>query len=543
MRKRILIVLFLSLLAATLLGEGLKIISKKIYKERENIRFLLEFEIPPGLDISDLHKSLKIKVKEKVFSLENIRKEKMDFGQAKNVEIKGGLQIKDKKALNRDSITFIVDYELCDSITKACIISEKKEIKVNFDFSKLKKKTFNVLSLVLLFLSGIATSFTPCVFPLIPLVFGFIGATGKNPKRALALSSTMVLSMGVVYTVLGVFAALSGKVFGSVTKSPGFLIGAGLVMFLMGLSLMGFLPFKTPSFVSKGMRRYKGKGFLSAVTMGLFLGAIGAPCVGPVLVSVLTYVSTTQNVLLGAIMLFSYSMGMGLFFVVIGTLSQSLGKNFSQGMWMESLKNFFSLLIIGGGFYFVSIGLKTNLLMYVFLLFAGLWIIKESFKIERGRVKAGLVLAAILTIAVPSYKLYNVIHRHGSKIFGEKGVLVGWENSYNGALEKAVREKKIVFIDFFADWCENCHKLEKSIEKVYPEVKDNVVFLRIKMESQGKERESLVRKYNIVGLPRVVIECPEGGKKIGSFFGYRDESSLKKIIKKAIEDSSKRCGG
>ncbi len=541
MIKRILMVLFLSLFSVTLLAEGMKTVSKKIYREKEKVKFLLEFEIPPGLDISDVDKDLKVKVKEKVFSIENIKKDKVDFGHIKNIEIKGDIQINDKEGFNKRSITFIIDYELCDPITKACMVSEKKEIEVRYDFSKLKKKSFNFLSLVLLFLSGIATSFTPCVFPLIPLVFGFIGATGKNPKRALALSSTMVLSMGVVYSALGVFAALSGKVFGSLTKSPGFLVGAGMIMVLMGVSLMGYLPFKTPSFVSKGMRTYKGKGFLSAITMGLFLGAIGAPCVGPVLVSVLTYVSTTQNALVGALMLFSYSMGIGLIFVIIGTLSQSLGKSFSQGRWMESLKNFFSLLIIGGGFYFMGMGLKTNLLIYVFLLFVGLWIIKESFKVEGKVVKGSLILIAILTIAVPSYKLYNVIHHHGGKIFGGKGV-VGWESSYKGALEKASKEKKIVFIDFYADWCENCHKLEKSVEKVYPEVKNKVVFLRINMESQDKVKESLVKKYNIVGLPGVVMECPEG-QEIGSFFGYKDESSLKEIIRKAIEDSSKRCGG
>ncbi len=542
MKKRgIIFILSMTLFLFFLNAAEIKITSKKIEKIKGKLFFSIGFDIPPGLDISDPEKMLKVSVKEKVFSLKGIKKEKISFGEVKSVDIKGEIEIVDSKGFEKKFATFVLDYELCDSITSACIVSDKKTVKIKYDFSKLKKKSFNVLSLILLFLSGIATSFTPCVFPLIPLVFGFIGAAGKNPKRALALSSVMVISMGVVYSGLGVFAALSGKVFGSITKSSGFLIAAGFIMIIMGISLMGYLPFKTPSFVSKGMKNYKGKGFISAITMGIFLGAIGAPCVGPVLVSVLTYVSTTQNAVLGGLMLFSYSMGIGLIFIIIGTLSQSLGKTVAQGRWMESLKNFFSLLIIGGGFYFVSMGLKSNILTYIFLLFAGLWIIRESFKTENKLGKVFLVGFAILVLALPSYKLYSVIHNHGKNVLS-KGKRINWESDYKGALTKAEAEKKIVFIDFYADWCENCHKLESSLEKIYPDFKEKFVFLRINMESEDSVKEKLVRKYNIVGLPGVVIECPEG-KKIDSFFGYRDEKSLKKIFEKILKEEIKKCGG
>ena len=540
MRKKIIMGAIFSLFFTIILNAGdFNLLLKKVYKKEGKALFSLEFEISPGLDIKDLNKSIHIKTKDKVFSLTNIKKDKISLGQVKNVTIEGEIKITDSKGFNKKKITFVIDYELCEAFSSVCVVSDKEEVTVNFDFSQLQKKGFNVLSLVLLFLSGIATSFTPCVFPLIPLVFGFIGATGKNPKRALFLSSTMVLSMGIVYSALGVFAALSGKVFGSLTKSPGFLITAGAIMVLMGLSLMGYLPFKTPSFVSKEMKHYKGKGFLSAIAMGLFLGAIGAPCVGPVLISVLTYVSTTQNAVLGGLMLFSYSLGIGVIFVIIGTLSQTLGKTITQGRWMELLKNFFSILIIGGGVYFMGMGLKSNILLYIFLLFVGLWLIKESFNIEKVLLKTGFIILAILTIAVPSYKLYNIIHHHGNILLKKN---VDWENDYNGAMKKAEKEKKIVFIDFYADWCENCHKLEESIEKIYPEAKDKIIFLRINMESNDKLKDKLVKKYNIIGLPGVVIECPKGNK-IDSFFGFKDEKTLKEIINKAYTNSKRKCGG
>ncbi len=541
MKKQIMlsiILIFAAIIAS--FSQEFSLTDKKINYQKEKIVFSMEFEIAQGYDIKDLNKSLKIDIDNKGLKLVNIKKEKSSFGFIKTINITGEIKIAAKEGLNADTAHFKVSYELCGETSSVCLVSKTVEIDIPLDKTKLinYKSKISPWYILVLFLSGIATSFTPCVFPLIPLVFGFIGATGKNPKKALALSTVMIISMGVVYSALGVFAALSGKVFGSFTKSPVFMIIIGIIMILMGISLMGVIPFKTPSFISKNMRNYKGKGFLSAIAMGLLLGAIGAPCVGPVLVSVLSYVSMTQNAVLGGVMLFSYSMGIGVVFVVAGTLSQSLGKGLSQGKWMDFLKYVFALLIIGGGVYFLDLGLKSHILIYIYLLFFGLWIIKESMKAEKIFAKTVLVIIAVGMLIFPGYKLYNIIHNHNN----EAKSSINWVKDYNNAIKKAKIENKPVFIDFYADWCENCHKLEKALNTIYPDIKDKMVFLQINMDKQSEIKEKLVKKYGIVGLPGIVIQCPEGNK-IDGFFGFRDKVKLLKIINESVQKSKENCGG
>jgi thiol:disulfide interchange protein DsbD len=539
MSKKTILIIFLILMSVISgLSREFTLTDKKIDYKEDKILFSMEFEIAQGYDIKDLNKSLKISIDNRGLKLENVKTEKSSFGIIKTINISGEIKVLGKKGLKSDTAHFSVSYRLCGETSSVCLISKTDKIDIPLDKTKLMnyKSKFSPWYMLLLFLSGIVTSFTPCVFPLIPLVFGFMGAAGKNPKKALALSSVMVVSMGVVYSALGVFAALSGKVFGSFTKSPIFMIIIGVIMIVMGISLMGVIPFKTPSFVSKNMRNYKGKGFLSAIAMGLLLGAIGAPCVGPVLVSVLSYVSTTQNAILGGLMLFSYSMGIGVVFVVAGTLSQSLGKGLSQGKWMEFLKYVFSLLIIGGGVYFMDMGLKTNILIYIYLLFFGLWLIKESMKIEKKLAKGILMVLAIGILIFPGYKLYYTIHNHKAESN------INWVKDYDKAIKKAKEEKKPVFIDFYADWCENCHKLEGELSVIYPSLKDKVVFLQINMDEQNPIKDKLVKKYNIVGLPGVIIQCPDGDK-LNGFFGFKEKDKLLKIINGSIEKGKENCGG
>ncbi len=537
-KKTILSVLLIFIGVISGLSQEFTLADKNIDYKKDKILFSLEFEIARGYDIKDLNKSLKVSIDNPGMQLENVKIEKASFGIIKTINIKGEIKITGKKGFESDTARFSISYSLCGETSSVCLVSKTDKIDIPLDKTKLMnyKTKFSPWYMLLLFLSGIVTSFTPCVFPLIPLVFGFMGAAGKNPKKALALSSVMVISMGVVYSALGVFAALSGKVFGSFTKSPIFMIIIGFIMILMGISLMGVIPFKTPSFVSKNMRNYKGKGFLSAIAMGLLLGAIGAPCVGPVLVSVLSYVSTTQNAVLGGLMLFSYSMGIGVVFVVAGTLSQSLGKGLSQGKWMEFLKYMFSLLIIGGGVYFMDMGLKTNILIYIYLLFFGLWLIKESMKTEKKLAKVILIVLAIGMLVFPGYKLYYTIHNHKTESN------INWVKDYDKAMAKAKEEKKPVFIDFYADWCENCHKLEGELSTIYPSLKDKVVFLQINMDEKSPIKDKLVKKYNIVGLPGVIIQCPDGDK-LNGFFGFKEKDKLLKIITGSIEKGKENCGG
>src|SRR6266851_6129233 len=183
----------------------------------------------------------------------------------------------------------------------------------------------SVGTFAVLFLAGVLTSLTPCVYPLIPITVSVFGARqAEHRARSVALSATYVGGIAVTYSALGVFAALSGKAFGSALSSPS-VVGV-LAVFLVALaaSMFGAFDLNLPPSVHQKLGMVRGAGFAHALGMGLVAGVVAAPCTGPVLAGVLTYVATRRSAVLGFWMLFSYALGMGLLFFVLGATSLKL---------------------------------------------------------------------------------------------------------------------------------------------------------------------------------------------------------------------------
>src|SRR3954451_20403165 len=159
----------------------------------------------------------------------------------------------------------------------------------------VRASTFGIL-----FAAGVLTSLTPCVYPLIPITVSVFGARqAEHRARSVALSATYVGGIAVTYSALGVFAALSGKAFGSVLASPWVI--AVLAVFLVGLaaSMFGAFDLNLPAAVQERLGLVRGAGFAHALGMGLVAGIVAAPCTGPVLAGVLTYVATRRSAVLG----------------------------------------------------------------------------------------------------------------------------------------------------------------------------------------------------------------------------------------------------
>src|SRR5207237_785985 len=200
------------------------------------------------------------------------------------------------------------------------------------------------VTFAVLFLAGVLTSLTPCVYPLIPITVGVFGARqAEHRARSVALSATYVGGIAVTYSALGVFAALSGKAFGSALSSPW--VVAILAVFLVALaaSMFGAFDLNLPPSVQQRLGIMRGAGFVHALGMGLVAGIVAAPCTGPVLAGVLTYVATRRSALLGFWMLFSYALGMGLLFFILGATSLRLPRS---GAWMETVKSVLGVALV-----------------------------------------------------------------------------------------------------------------------------------------------------------------------------------------------------
>jgi len=211
-----------------------------------------------------------------------------------------------------------------------------------------------LLSCLAVYLGGAMVSFTPCVYPLIPITVAFIGAHGSvSRSRAFLLSLVYVLGLAAVYTALGAAAALSGKLFGQIQSHPWTYFLIGNLCILMGLSMLGVfaVAVRTPSFVSRIHRESRTKGIISSFLAGITSGFVVSPCTAPVLAVVLGYAATRENLIFASSLMFIFALGMGTLLILLGTFAGMLAGLPRSGAWMTWISRLFGWLLIGTGEY------------------------------------------------------------------------------------------------------------------------------------------------------------------------------------------------
>lgn len=214
----------------------------------------------------------------------------------------------------------------------------------------------SIVSYLVVFIGGVITSFTPCIYPLIPIIIGVIGASKeKSIGRNFLLSFSYVIGMAIIFSILGMVAALTGRLFGQIQSNPIAHIIVGNVIIVFGLMLLGVI--KMPTFllsrIGAGKVLKKG-GFFGAFLMGLISGLIAAPCASAVLGALLVYVATKGNPVFGFTLLFSFSIGLGTLLIIIGTFAGIVSKipRSEKAMVMFEKILAFGMILLGEYFIF-----------------------------------------------------------------------------------------------------------------------------------------------------------------------------------------------
>jgi len=223
-----------------------------------------------------------------------------------------------------------------------------------FQLAQAYIQSTSILAYPIVLLGGVVTSFTPCVYPVLPIIVGYIGGQGKGSKLSgLILSSSYVLGMALTYSFLGAFAALTGKFFGQIQNNPiAYLIVANVIIFF-GLSMLGLFSIPVPSFLTRSGSVTARTGVIGAFWLGLASGLITAPCTVAILGVLLTFIATTHNVVFGVSLLFTYALGMGFLIILTGTFTGLLHALPKSGMWMKRTQTVFGLLMIALGEYYL----------------------------------------------------------------------------------------------------------------------------------------------------------------------------------------------
>lgn len=215
-------------------------------------------------------------------------------------------------------------------------------------------------ALPLLFAAGLATSLTPCIYPMIPITAGILGgagATGRSRQRTLLVTLTYVLGLALVYATLGLVAGLTGTLFGTISSNPWAYFTFGNLLLIAALAMLDVLPMNAPARVLAWANRLGSDSLGAVFLMGATSGLVAAPCGAPAFAAVLTWVAATQSAVWGFAYLFVFSLGMSAVLVAVGLSAGSLAALPRAGSWMLWVKRVSAvLMIVMAEYYFVKMG-------------------------------------------------------------------------------------------------------------------------------------------------------------------------------------------
>ncbi|MFH1063311.1 MAG: cytochrome c biogenesis protein CcdA [Candidatus Omnitrophota bacterium] len=218
---------------------------------------------------------------------------------------------------------------------------------------QLSPDNISIFTYIAVFFFGMLICFTPCVYPIMPVIVSCIGTSElKNKTEILLRSLSYVLGLALVYSALGAVAALSGELFGSFQHSFWIRFTIANIFILMGLFMLEVFKMPQVSFAGK-IRNLDKSGMAGVFLTGALSGLVVGPCSTPVLGGILTYVASKQNIAVGISLLFTYALGMGLPLLVLGLFVGLLKKMPRSGEWMEKINKLFGLILIGVGEYFL----------------------------------------------------------------------------------------------------------------------------------------------------------------------------------------------
>ena len=217
-----------------------------------------------------------------------------------------------------------------------------------------------LLAVGVMFVAGVLTSLTPCVYPMIPITSAVIAGTAREDQsksRTVGLTLTYAVGLAMLYAMLGAIAGLSGQLFGAVSASPWTRLAIGNLLVLFALAMLGVLPVPVPTRLLQYASQSEGGSYGAVFVMGAMSGVVAAPCGAPAFAVVLTWVAATGAGLMGFVYLFVFSLGMTSLLIAVGLFSGTLALLPRSGAWMVWLKRAAAVIMIGmAEYYFVLAG-------------------------------------------------------------------------------------------------------------------------------------------------------------------------------------------
>jgi thiol:disulfide interchange protein DsbD len=356
-------------------------------------------------------------------------------------------------------------------------------------------------------LFGLALNLTPCVYPLISVTVAYFGRqAGGSPRRRLVLALAYSLGIAVTFSALGVSAALSGSFFGKALANPMVLVGVAALMVALALSCFGLYQIRVPEVVNSRLGRAAG-GVFGSLFMGMTMGVVAAPCVGPVVVGLLMFVGSRGDVGLGLGLFFLLALGLGLPYVVLAMAAGSLDRLPRAGDWLQWTEHLFGCVLLAAALYFVGPLLPDKLsgvAMPVYLALAVLYLAffdpvgrrHRVFRLLRA-VAGTAALAAIAVVYIPQS--------------GSHGAL-SWQPFSDEARAAAKASGRPFVIEFGADWCLPCKEMEERTftDPAVLGQAQGVLFIEVDMTTSTGYTDLVLKRFDVLGAPTTLFFDSDG---------------------------------
>jgi thiol:disulfide interchange protein DsbD len=371
------------------------------------------------------------------------------------------------------------------------------------------------------FAAGLGSSLTPCIYPMIPVTVSFFALQASTRQTfSIALVLAYILGISITFTGLGYIVGKMGRQLGFVLQEPVAILTIVCIFVMLGLAMFGLYELKAPAFITQRISRAK-RGIFGAISMGLVVGVVAAPCVGPILTAILGLILKRQDPFLGAGALFLYALGFSMPLAVLALFSVNLPK---IGTLSVVIKDLFGILIFGAALWFLSmivplavVSICSGILLFALFCYVFVQVRRPNISGIR-KVALGILCGVSLLLGL--FFTVGLLIPSGDTTISEGAIAfllgrskgqIDWIHDEGKGLEKARAEGKPVLIDFYASWCIPCTKMERDISAAPDVMRELERFVTIKIDvSEDQGEWLLTEKYGFKGVPALAFYDSQG---------------------------------
>jgi thioredoxin:protein disulfide reductase len=368
-------------------------------------------------------------------------------------------------------------------------------------------------------LGGLALNLTPCVYPLIGVTVAYFGNQGGGPRRIVVLAVVYVLGIALTFSLAGVAVALSGGLFGAALQNPIVLIAIAAMLLVLAASSFGMFSLRPPQWL---MRRAGAArpGYLGSLVMGLGMGVVAAPCIGPIFLGLLLMVERSANPFFGFALFFTLAIGLGLPYVGLALAAGHIRALPRSGEWLAWVEQLFGFVLIGLAMYFLDpvVNGWTMAMMPYYAAAVGVYL---GFITPAGRQwRPFLFFRSLLGVGSLGALLWMLV-----LVPAKPSAQLAFDPYDSMALRQARAAQKPVVIDFSATWCVPCREMVRTTFRDPAVIEAAAHFVRLKADiTERNDRNTrLALEYEIRGVPTTVF-IDKHGRILKREVGYLNSS-------------------